>query len=50
MRVVEPLGGEWTMIETSLPDRKTAAFESQWNVPVAALGETILTYRVRVKY
>ncbi len=50
VRVVEPLGGEWTMIETSHPNTKTAAFESQWQVPVAAGGETVLTYRVRVRY
>ena len=50
MRVVEPMGGEWTMVETSIPNRKTAAFESQWDVSVPAGGETVLTYRVRVKY
>jgi hypothetical protein len=50
VRVVEPIGGEWTMIETSIPNRKAAAFESQWDVPVPAGGETVLTYRVRVKY
>jgi hypothetical protein len=50
VRVVEPMGGEWTMLETSIPNRKTAAFESQWDVPVPAGGEAILTYRVRVKY
>ncbi len=50
VRVVEPIGGEWTMLQTSLPNRKTAAFESQWDVPVPAGGETVLTYRVRVKY
>ncbi|MEO8499562.1 MAG: DUF4139 domain-containing protein, partial [Vicinamibacteria bacterium] len=50
VRVVEPMGGEWTMIQTSIPNRKTAAFESQWDVPVPAGGETVLTYRVRVKY
>jgi hypothetical protein len=50
VRVVEPLGGEWAMVETSIPNRKAAAFESQWDVPVPAGGETVLTYRVRVKY
>jgi hypothetical protein len=50
VRVVEPLGGEWTMVETSHPNRKTAAFESQWDIPVPPGGETVLTYRVRVKY
>ena len=50
VRVVEPMGGEWTMVTTSIPNRKTAAFESQWDVPVPAGGETVLTYRVRVRY
>ena len=50
VRVVEPMGGEWTMVETSHPNKKTAAFESQWEIPVPAGGETVLTYRVRVKY
>ena len=50
VRVVEPIGGEWAMISTSHPNRKTAAFESQWEIPVPAGGETVLTYRVRVKY
>jgi hypothetical protein len=50
VRVVEPLGGEWTMISTSHPNRKTAAFESQWDLAVPAGGETVLTYRVSVKY
>jgi hypothetical protein len=50
VRVVEPMGGEWTMVETSIPNKKTAAFESQWEVPVPAGGETVLAYRVRVKY
>jgi hypothetical protein len=50
VRVVEPIGGEWTMIETSHPHKKTAAFESQWEIPVAPGGESVLTYRVRVRY
>ncbi len=50
VRVVEPIGGEWTMIETSHPNRKTAAFETQWDLSVPAGGETVLTYRVRVRY
>jgi hypothetical protein len=50
VRVIEPIGGEWTILQSSLPNTKTAAFESQWMVPVPAGGETVLTYRVRVKY
>lgn len=50
VRVVEPLGGEWTIIDSTHPYKKTSAFESQWEIPVPAGGETVLTYRVRVKY
>jgi hypothetical protein len=50
VRFIEPIGGEWTMLETSIPNRNAAAFESQWDVPVPAGGETVLSYRVRVKY
>lgn len=50
VQVMEPIGGEWTMVKTSHPNTKPSAFQAQWNVPVPAGGETVLTYRVRVKY
>lgn len=48
--VNEPIGGDWTMIGSSLEAEKTAAFAARFRVPVAADAETKLTYRVRVKY
>jgi hypothetical protein len=50
VRVIEPLGGDWTMVQSSIPSQKTAAFEAEFAVPVAPNQETVLTYRVRVTY
>lgn len=48
--VNEPIGGDWEMISSSIPAQKTAAFAARFNVPVPKDGETVLTYRVRIKY
>ena len=48
--VTEPIGGEWTMLESSVPHTQTAAFWAEFRVPVAKDSETKLRYRVRVKY
>lgn len=50
VEVNEPIGGDWEMLSSSFPATKTAAFAAQFNVPVKANGEAVLTYRVRVKY
>jgi hypothetical protein len=49
VRVVEPVGGEWTLVRSSHPHEKTAAFACEFQVPVKRDGEAVLTYRVRVK-
>ena len=49
VRVIEPLGGDWTMLQNSHPFKKTSAFEAEFQVPVAPGQETVLSYRVRVK-
>lgn len=48
--VNEPIGGDWEMVSSSFPAEKTAAFAARFTVPVAKDGESILSYRVRVKY
>lgn len=48
--VIEPMPGEWQMVQESLPHKKDAAHTAVWNVPVAAEGKTTLTWRVRSKY
>ena len=50
IRVIEPIGGDWTMVQNSQPFTKTGAFEAEFDVPVAPDKEAALTYRVRVTY
>jgi hypothetical protein len=50
VRALEPVGGDWTMVQNSHPFRKTSAFEVEFTVPAAAGQEAVLTYRVRVTY
>jgi hypothetical protein len=48
--VNEPIGGDWRMVDSTLKWEKTAAFAARFNVPVPANGESILKYRVRVRW
>jgi hypothetical protein len=50
IEVNEPLGGDWEMLSSTFPAKKTAAFAAQFNVPVAKDATSILKYRVRVRY
>jgi len=48
--VNEPLGGDWTMLDSNYKYEKTGAFAAQFEVPVAANAESVLRYRVRVQW
>jgi hypothetical protein len=48
--VSEPIGGEWTILESTFPATKTAAFAAEFRVAVAKDAESKLRYRVRAKY
>jgi hypothetical protein len=50
VEVNEPVGGTWRMVRSSHEWMKTAAWASQFTVPVAANGTAVLKYRVRVTY
>jgi hypothetical protein len=50
IEVNEPIGGDWEMLSSSFPAKKTAAFAAQFAVPVKANGESVLKYRVRVHW
>jgi hypothetical protein len=50
VEVNEPIGGDWTMIDSNFKYQKTAAFAAQFIVPVAADGESVLKYRVRLRW
>jgi hypothetical protein len=49
VRVVEPMLGDWTLVESSHPAKKISAFEAEYQLPVAPEGETVLTYRARYR-
>ncbi len=44
----EPVGGDWKVVESSLPSVKVDAATLGFEVPVPAGGETVLRYRVQV--
>jgi hypothetical protein len=50
VEVNEPIGGNWQMLSSSHPSTRTNAWAAQFQVPVAADGETVLRYRVRVRW
>ena len=50
VEVVEPLPSEWTMLAHSHGFEKLDAFTVQFDVPVEAGEETVLTYRVRIEF
>ena len=50
VEVNEPVGGTWRMVRSSHEWTKTAAWATQFTVPVAANGTAVLKYRVRVTY
>ena len=48
--VVEPLPSDWTMLSNTHDYEKMDAFTVKFGVPIAAHGETVLKYRIRIKY
>jgi hypothetical protein len=48
--VNEPIGGDWTMLDSNYKYEKTAAFAARFTVPVDANAESVLKYRVRVQW
>jgi hypothetical protein len=50
VEVNEPIGGDWEILSSTFPAKKTAAFAAQFNVPVQANAESVLKYRVRVHW
>ena len=50
VEVNEQVGGTWRMLRSSHEWTKTAAWATQFTVPVAADGTYVLNYRVRVTY
>jgi len=50
VQVNEPIGGDWEMLSSTFPAKKTAAFAAQFNIPVKPNGESALKYRIRTHW
>jgi len=50
IKVIEPMPGDWQMLQESQPHKKDSANTAVWEVAVPAEGKTVLTWRVRSKY
>ena len=50
VEVNEPVGGDWTVLESSFKYEKTSATSLRFLVPVPKDGEAVLTYRIRVRW
>ncbi len=50
VKIIEPMQGDWQVIQESHPHRKESAHTAVWSVPVPAEDKTTLTWRVRTKY
>jgi hypothetical protein len=48
--VVEPIPGDWTILQSSDPYVKTSSSTASWTLAVPPNGAKTLTYRVRVRY
>ena len=50
VKVVEPVPWDWTMLSSSHPYKKTESHTAEFIIPVAKDKETILRYRVRMRF
>ncbi len=50
VKVVEPLPGDWEILEENIKHSKPTAATAVWMVDVPPKEETVLVYRVRVRY
>jgi hypothetical protein len=48
--VVEPIPGDWQILDENMPHTKSSASTASWNVSVPAGGRSTLTYTARVKW
>lgn len=50
VKVLEPLNGDWQVVESSIPAFKRDSGTAEFTLPVRKGDESILTYRVRIRY
>ena len=49
VKVVEHLPGDWQILKSSQPFKKTASDQAEWSIDLPADGERTLTYQARVQ-
>jgi len=50
IKVIEPIPGDWEMVNESYKHKKENSSLAAWEVKVPAKGMSVLTYKVRVKF
>jgi hypothetical protein len=50
VQINEPIAGDWRMLTSTHPHQKTDAWAAQFEVPVGPGAESVLRYRVRVRW
>jgi len=50
IKVTEPIPGDWEILSESHKHKKESSSVASWRIAVPAKGETVLTYKVRVKF
>jgi hypothetical protein len=50
VKVMEPIPGDWTMLQENQPHTKEASNLASWLVQVPAEGAVTLTWRVQVRH
>lgn len=50
IRVIEPVPGDWQVISASHKAVKASSSQLEMNIPVQKDGETVVTYRVRMRF
>jgi len=49
VHIVEPIPGDWQILETNFPHRKIQANQAEWEMTLAKKEKVLLQYRVRIK-
>lgn len=50
VKIIEPIPGDWEMLQESQKHEKTSSDTATWVVSVPAEGATVLTYKVRSRF
>ena len=50
IKVIEPIPGDWEMVNESHKHKKENSSIASWPIKVSGKGATVLTYKVRVKF